>query len=114
MLLSTVNDTSLAMLERPEGAGGTDAAVRATFRVVPPGSRAELRQRAGAGCRTRGGAAAAAAAGFEQAASFAQAEPLRRYHAISFFASGVRRSFLLEPLFTLRDEFYTIYFNLAA
>jgi hypothetical protein len=66
------------------------------------------------GCRTRGGAAAAAAAGFEQAASFAQAEPLRRYHAISFFASGVRRSFLLEPLFTLRDEFYTIYFNLAA
>uniref|UniRef100_A0A0D3GIN1 Alpha-L-arabinofuranosidase B arabinose-binding domain-containing protein n=1 Tax=Oryza barthii TaxID=65489 RepID=A0A0D3GIN1_9ORYZ len=48
------------------------------------------------------------------AASFAQAEPLRRYHAISFFASGVRRSFLLEPLFTLRDEFYTIYFNLAA
>ncbi|KAF0914190.1 hypothetical protein E2562_027606 [Oryza meyeriana var. granulata] len=190
-VLSTVNDTSLAMQVRPEGAGGTDDAVRATFRVVPPtqqlGSSAKRRRaangsggaaavgltvtaatiepfglpgtavsnglavvRAGnrkssdtlfnvvpgldgkpgsvslelgskpgcflvagagakvqVGCRQRGG-------GFEQAASFTQAEPLRRYHPISFVASGVRRSFLLEPLFTLRDEFYTIYFNLAA
>ncbi|TKW22410.1 hypothetical protein SEVIR_4G226700v4 [Setaria viridis] len=41
-------------------------------------------------------------------------QPLRRYHPMSFAARGVRRSFLLEPLFTLRDEFYTIYFNLQA
>jgi len=51
---------------------------------------------------------------FRQAASFARAEPLRRYHSMSFAARGVRRNFLLEPLFTLRDEFYTIYFNLVA
>uniref|UniRef100_A0A0D9WS38 Alpha-L-arabinofuranosidase B arabinose-binding domain-containing protein n=1 Tax=Leersia perrieri TaxID=77586 RepID=A0A0D9WS38_9ORYZ len=192
MLLSTVNDTSLAMLERPEATGGTDAAIRATFRVVPPSQQQLLRRgangtgvgagitataatiepfglpgtaisnglavvRAAApggkgttlfnvvpgldgkagtvslelgskpgcfviagnaggkvqvGCRKSGGGGAAA--GFEKAASFVQSEPLRRYHPISFFAGGVRRSFLLEPLFTLRDEFYTIYFNLAA
>ncbi|CAD6339027.1 unnamed protein product [Miscanthus lutarioriparius] len=51
---------------------------------------------------------------FRQAASFARGEPLRRYHPMSFAARGVKRSFLLEPLFTLRDEFYTIYFNLVA
>ncbi|WVZ79413.1 hypothetical protein U9M48_026993 [Paspalum notatum var. saurae] len=51
---------------------------------------------------------------FRRAASFARAEPLRRYHPMSFAARGVRRSFLLEPLFTLRDEFYTVYFNLVA
>nr|CAB3470861.1 unnamed protein product [Digitaria exilis] len=52
--------------------------------------------------------------GFRRAASFARAEPMRRYHPMSFAARGVRRNFLLEPLFTLRDEFYTIYFNLGA
>ncbi|XP_037450856.1 uncharacterized protein LOC119321140 isoform X1 [Triticum dicoccoides] len=50
----------------------------------------------------------------EQAASFAQAAPLRQYHPISFVAKGVKRNFLLEPLYSLRDEFYTVYFNLAA
>ncbi|KAM0914993.1 hypothetical protein ACQ4PT_011145 [Festuca glaucescens] len=53
-------------------------------------------------------------AGFLKAASFKRAEPLRRYHPISFAAKGARRGFLLEPLFTLRDEFYTVYFNLRA
>ncbi|CAN6163465.1 unnamed protein product [Urochloa humidicola] len=51
---------------------------------------------------------------FRRAASFVRAEPMRRYHPMSFVARGVRKSFLLEPLFTLRDEFYTIYFNLVA
>jgi hypothetical protein len=51
---------------------------------------------------------------FEQAASFAQSTPLRQYHPISFVAKGVRRNFLLEPLYSLRDEFYTVYFNLGA
>ncbi|KQJ93851.1 uncharacterized protein LOC100841742 isoform X3 [Brachypodium distachyon] len=51
---------------------------------------------------------------FEQAASFVQATPLRQYHPISFVAKGVRRNFLLEPLYSLRDEFYTVYFNLVA
>uniref|UniRef100_A0A0E0G396 Alpha-L-arabinofuranosidase B arabinose-binding domain-containing protein n=1 Tax=Oryza nivara TaxID=4536 RepID=A0A0E0G396_ORYNI len=51
---------------------------------------------------------------FEQAASFVQAAPLRQYHPISFIAKGVKRNFLLEPLYSLRDEFYTVYFNLGA
>jgi hypothetical protein len=43
-----------------------------------------------------------------------QATPLRQYHPISFVAKGLRRNFLLEPLYSLRDEFYTVYFNLGA
>ncbi|KAF8769618.1 hypothetical protein HU200_006212 [Digitaria exilis] len=50
----------------------------------------------------------------EQAASFVQTAPLRQYHPISFVAKGVRRNFLLEPLYSLRDEFYTVYFNIGA
>ncbi|CAL5023423.1 unnamed protein product [Urochloa decumbens] len=50
----------------------------------------------------------------EQAASFVQTAPLREYHPISFVAKGVRRNFLLEPLYSLRDEFYTVYFNIGA
>ncbi|OEL18635.1 hypothetical protein BAE44_0020347 [Dichanthelium oligosanthes] len=50
----------------------------------------------------------------EQAASFVQTVPLRQYHPISFVAKGVRRNFLLEPLYSLRDEFYTVYFNIWA
>jgi DUF1680 family protein len=50
----------------------------------------------------------------EQAASFLQTAPLRQYHPISFIAKGVRRNFLLEPLYSLRDEFYTVYFSVGA
>uniref|UniRef100_A0ACD5WVE2 Uncharacterized protein n=1 Tax=Avena sativa TaxID=4498 RepID=A0ACD5WVE2_AVESA len=180
-VLSTTNTTSLTMQPRPVG-GGTDAAVHATFRMIPQGSSLktttkrrhltntteptsamieplglpgmvitnsltvsgdkslaslfnvvvpgldgvpgsvslELVTRPGCflvtagakvqvGCRTGGGEA-----GFLKAASFARSEPLRRYHPMSFAAKGARRSFLLEPLFTLRDEFYTVYFNLGA
>jgi len=180
-VLSAVNG-SLTMQERPKDGGGTDAAVHATFRLIPQGSPGagamnstasvmlepldmpamvvtdkltvsaekssgalldvvpgldgspgsvslELRARLGCflvgggrrrgkkveigcgGVRKRGGDGGA---GFRRAASFARAEPLRRYHPVSFAARGVRRSFLLEPLFTLRDESYTIYFNLVA
>uniref|UniRef100_A0ACD6ADX8 Uncharacterized protein n=1 Tax=Avena sativa TaxID=4498 RepID=A0ACD6ADX8_AVESA len=180
-VLSTVNATSLTMQPRPVG-GGTDAAVHATFRLIPQGSSPKMTKRrhltngtntteptsamieplglpgmaitnsltvsgdkssaslfnvvpgldrvpgsvslelgtrpgcflvtAGAkvqvGCHSGG-----EAQGFLKAASFARAEPLRRYHPISFAAKGARRGFLLEPLFTLRDEFYTVYFNLG-
>ncbi|XP_062178542.1 uncharacterized protein LOC133883280 [Phragmites australis] len=181
-VLSTVNG-SLTMQERPEGGGGTDAAVHATFRVIPqggsgatmnstisamlepfalpgmvvtdtltvsaekspsalftivpgldgdPGSvSVELGARPGcflitpggngysAGAKVQVGCGSArkhgdGGAGFRRAASFTRAEPLRRYHPISFAARGVRRSFLLEPLFSLRDEFYTVFFNLGA
>jgi hypothetical protein len=50
----------------------------------------------------------------ERAASFVQTAPLRQYHPISFIAKGVRRNFILEPLYSLRDEFYTVYFNVGA
>jgi hypothetical protein len=50
----------------------------------------------------------------EQAASFLQTDPLRQYHPISFVAKGMTRNFLLEPLYSLRDEFYTVYFNIGA
>lgn len=180
LVLSTANTTSLTMQPRPEG-GGTDAAIHATFRLVPqasspmtkrrhntnstattepattmmepfalpgmvitnnltvsgekssaslfnvvpgldeePGSVSlELRTRPGcflvtAGAKVQVGCRSGGEAGFLKAASFVRAEPLRRYHPISFAAKGARRSFLLEPLFTLRDEFYTVYFNLGA
>lgn len=173
-VLSALNG-SLTMLQRPKDGGGTEAAVHATFRLVPqggagagaaamlepldmpgmvvtdrltvaaekssgaafnvvpglagaPGSVSlELASRpgcflVGGGEKVQVGCAGGAqqkrgdggGAWFRRAASFARGEPLRRYHPMSFAARGVRRSFLLEPLFTLRDEFYTVYFNLAA
>jgi len=179
-VLSAVNG-SLTMQERPNDSRGTDAAVHATFRLVPlegngggstnstaaamlepldmpgmvvtdtlavsgerrsgapfnvvpgldgaPGSVSlELVSRPGCFLVAGGGGGGKVQVGcsdgvkkhgdggawLRRAASFARAEPLRRYHLMSFAARGVRRSFLLEPLFTLRDEFYTIYFNLVA
>ncbi|CAN6177540.1 unnamed protein product [Urochloa humidicola] len=177
-VLSAVNG-SLMMKKRPKYSGDTDAAVHATFRLVPHGSGAgaaanstaavmlepfdmpgmvvtekltvsaekssgalfnvvpgldgapgsvslELGFRAGCFLVGSGGGKAHIGCGggvmkhgeggaaFRRAASFARAEPLRRYHPMSFAAKGVRRTFLLEPLFTLRDESYTTYFNLVA
>uniref|UniRef100_A0A0A9DHX4 Uncharacterized protein n=1 Tax=Arundo donax TaxID=35708 RepID=A0A0A9DHX4_ARUDO len=85
------------------------------FLVAPAGGNgysagAKVQVGCGSGARKHGDGGAV----FRRAASFVRAEPLRRYHPISFSARGLRRSFLLEPLFTLRDEFYTIFFNLGA
>lgn len=52
--------------------------------------------------------------GFNQGASFAMSKGLSEYHPVSFVAKGVNRNFLLAPLFSLRDEYYTIYFNIHA
>jgi len=52
-------------------------------------------------------------AAFRRAASFVRAAPLRRYHPLSFAARGTARNFLLEPLRSLQDEFYTVYFSLV-
>lgn len=60
-------------------------------------------------CRANKGGAA-----FRRAASFARAPPLRRYHPLSFAARGTARNFLLEPLRSLQDEFYTVYFSLVS
>ncbi|KAG8094802.1 hypothetical protein GUJ93_ZPchr0012g21787 [Zizania palustris] len=50
---------------------------------------------------------------FRLAASFTLTTPLRLYHRLSFAARGTERNFLLEPLQSLQDEFYTVYFNLV-
>lgn len=37
----------------------------------------------------------------------------REYNSISFVAKGGQRNFVLEPLMSLRDESYTVYFNIS-
>ncbi|MQL90381.1 hypothetical protein Taro_022963 [Colocasia esculenta] len=52
--------------------------------------------------------------GGSPAASFTLRRGMRAYHRISFVARGAKRNFLLEPLFSLRDETYTVYFKFGA
>ncbi|KAK9078552.1 hypothetical protein SSX86_002609 [Deinandra increscens subsp. villosa] len=49
---------------------------------------------------------------FLKATSFVMRDGISRYDPISFVAKGLRRDFLLQPLFSLRDEHYTVYFNI--
>lgn len=51
---------------------------------------------------------------FQRASSFVLQEGTSKYHRISFIAKGMRRNFVLSPLFSLRDESYTVYFNTSA
>ncbi|EEF48866.1 conserved hypothetical protein [Ricinus communis] len=51
---------------------------------------------------------------FNQGASFMVNKGISHYHPISFVAKGAKRNFLLSPLFSFRDESYTIYFNIQA
>ncbi|KAJ6704754.1 hypothetical protein OIU79_009631 [Salix purpurea] len=50
--------------------------------------------------------------GFNQGASFVMNKGLSQYHPISFVAKGDKRNFLLTPLYSLREESYTIYFHI--
>ncbi|KAJ6325962.1 hypothetical protein OIU78_013119 [Salix suchowensis] len=50
--------------------------------------------------------------GFNQGASFVMNKGLSQYHPISFVAKGDKRNYLLAPLYSLRDESYTIYFHI--
>ncbi|CAA2978127.1 uncharacterized protein LOC105163554 [Olea europaea subsp. europaea] len=52
--------------------------------------------------------------GFKQAASFTLRKGLSEYHPMSFVAKGSDRNFLLAPLLSLRDEYYTVYFNIQS
>ncbi|CAN6169416.1 unnamed protein product [Urochloa humidicola] len=70
--------------------------------------------RVGVGCRGDGGGGDDEDTAFRRAASFARAAPLRRYDPMSFAARGTERGFLLEPLRSLQDEFYTVYFSLVS
>ncbi|KAJ0988148.1 hypothetical protein J5N97_006504 [Dioscorea zingiberensis] len=47
-----------------------------------------------------------------QATSFLMSRGVRPYNPIGFIAKGVRRNFILEPLLSLTDETYTVYFNI--
>ncbi|KAL6976694.1 hypothetical protein U1Q18_025481 [Sarracenia purpurea var. burkii] len=51
---------------------------------------------------------------FEQAASFVLENGISKYHPLGFVAKGVKRNFILTPLFGLRDESYTVYFNIQS
>ncbi|XP_062233916.1 uncharacterized protein LOC133931121 [Phragmites australis] len=81
------------------------------FLMAPAGANATQ-----VGCQGGNGAGASASddTAFRCAASFARAAPLRRYHLLSFAARGTERNFLLEPLRSLQDEFYTVYFRLVS
>lgn len=50
--------------------------------------------------------------GFKESASFNLQKGFSEYDPISFVGKGVRRNFLLSPLLSLRDESYTVYFNI--
>ncbi|XP_050371523.1 uncharacterized protein LOC126789416 [Argentina anserina] len=50
---------------------------------------------------------------FKQAASFVMNSGISQYHPLSFVAQGKDRNFLLQPLSSFRDEFYTAYLNIT-
>lgn len=47
---------------------------------------------------------------FKEAASFRLRDGISNYDPISFVAKGRKRNFLMQPLFSIRDEKYTVYF----
>ncbi|KAL5972289.1 hypothetical protein ACLOJK_035454 [Asimina triloba] len=49
---------------------------------------------------------------FSRPASFALNGGMSEYHPIAFVSKGAKRNFLLMPLLSLRDESYTVYFNI--
>nr|XP_043609462.1 uncharacterized protein LOC122581316 [Erigeron canadensis] len=49
--------------------------------------------------------------GFKTATSFKLNEGISHYHPISFVANGLNMNYLMQPLFSLRDEHYTVYFK---
>ncbi|RWW65547.1 hypothetical protein BHE74_00027150 [Ensete ventricosum] len=51
---------------------------------------------------------------FRRAVSFTPVSGLKQYNPISFVAKGAKQNFVLEPLLSLRDETYTVYFNVGA
>lgn len=53
-------------------------------------------------------------AGFKHAASFKLETGISEDHPISFVAKGAERNFVLVPLLSLRDESYTVYFNIQS
>lgn len=52
--------------------------------------------------------------GFKQAASFTLRDGISKYDPISFVAKGGTRNFVLQPLHSVRDENYVVYFNIQS
>lgn len=65
-----------------------------------------------AGKKVRLGCGGRAAAASRREASFVVYKGIRAYNPVSFVAKGEKRNFLLEPLTSLKDETYTVYFNI--
>nr|CAB3470870.1 unnamed protein product [Digitaria exilis] len=106
----SADKSSGALLDVVPGLDGSPGSVSLELRAMPGCFLVAGGEEVQVGCGGGGGGGVV----FRRAATFVRAEPMRRYHPMSFSARGVRRNFLLEPLFTLRDEFYTVYFNLGA
>ncbi|KAK9673681.1 hypothetical protein RND81_12G183100 [Saponaria officinalis] len=49
----------------------------------------------------------------KESMSFEWNEGFKKYHPMSFIAKGSRRSYVLEPLLGLKNEFYNVYFNIT-
>ncbi|XP_028796140.1 uncharacterized protein LOC114751645 [Neltuma alba] len=49
---------------------------------------------------------------FNKAVSFVAAKGLKEYHPISFIAKGLNTSYLMEPIHSFADDFYTPYLNI--
>ncbi|KAK2967345.1 hypothetical protein RJ640_029546 [Escallonia rubra] len=51
---------------------------------------------------------------FKQATSFILQDGVSQYHPMSFVAKGATQNFILSPLFSFRDEYYNVYFNIQS
>lgn len=49
---------------------------------------------------------------FKEAASFRLRDGISKYDPISFVAKGSTRNFLMQPIYSIRDENYNVYFNI--
>ncbi|KAJ0793124.1 putative beta-L-arabinofuranosidase, GH127 [Helianthus annuus] len=59
-----------------------------------------------------GGSESESDSGFMLATSFKVNDGICNYHPISFVAKGLNMNYLLQPLYSLRDEHYTVYFKI--
>lgn len=49
---------------------------------------------------------------FSEQTSFVMENGVSQYHPISFTAKGTNKEYVLQPLQSLKDEFYNVYFDI--
>ncbi|CAM8910239.1 unnamed protein product [Rhodiola kirilowii] len=49
---------------------------------------------------------------FKQGTSFVMHPGVSQFHPISFIATGPKRNYIMQPLHSLKDEFYNVYFDI--